>query len=123
MAEDWDAIANEVAEAIASVGFMATLYRRTASAGLAWQPPTYTTAQYPVVVIDDQIKVRNAVGELTGETRRVLTMSALGTVPQKDDRVLVRGTTHVVLDVMAVAPGGVDLLFDVEIGGPDGPAP
>jgi hypothetical protein len=123
VAENWDAIANEVAEAIASVGFMATLYRRTASPGLEWQPPSFTTAEYTVIVIDDQIKVRNAVGELTGETRRVLTMSALGTVPQKDDRVLVRGTTHVVLDVLPVAPGGVDLLFDVEIGGPDGPAP
>jgi hypothetical protein len=123
VAEDWNAIAAEVEEAIASVGFAATLIRRVANPGPEWKPPSYTTTEYSVIVIDDNIQTRNADGTLTGESRRVLTMAALGTTPQKDDRVVVRGTVHVVLNVMPTAPGGVDLLFDVEIGGPDGPAP
>lgn len=120
MAEDWDAIAREIDDAIASVGFLATLTRKTASGGTAYQPASFTTAEYPIVVIDDVIKVKNADGTLTGQKRRVLTISALnGTTPQKDDSVLVRGTRHVVLEVMPLAPGGVDLLFDIDIGGPD----
>lgn len=121
MAENWDAVAAEVADAISDVGFVATLTRRTNVGGTAWKPASFTTVDYNVVVIDDQIRIRNQDGSLTGQSQRVLTMSALGsTTPQKDDMILVRGTTHVVLDVLPTAPGGVDLLFDVVIGGPNG---
>lgn len=120
MAEDWSAIAKEVEEAIASVGFVATLLRIVATGGTSYKPASFTTTEYPIVVIDDQIRERNADGTLTGQKKRILTVSALGTIPQKDDKVQVRGTRHVIMDVIPLAPGGVDLLFDIELGGPDG---
>ena len=45
---------------------------------------------------------------------RVLTMAATVT-PVKGWRVQVRGVYHRIASVMPLAPGGVDLLFDVEL--------
>ena len=57
---------------------------------------------------------RDASGMVTG-TRRVLTIKGNGTVPVKGWRVEVRGATHRIAAVMPLAPGGVDLLFDLEL--------
>lgn len=113
MAEDWDAIAAEVADAIASVGFPAQIEVRGETTGPDNAP---TVTLFDITVIDDQIKRRDGNGMVT-ETVRVLTMAGNGTVPLKGWRVLVRGQYHRIARVMPLAPGGTDLLFDVELEG------
>lgn len=111
MSEDWAGIAAEVAEAIASVGFAATLETQTATTG-ADDAPTFT--EEAITVIDDQITKRDAGGMVTGSVR-VLTIKGNGTVPVKGWRVQVRGSWHRIAAVRPLAPGGVDLLFDLEL--------
>lgn len=113
MSEDWAAIAAEVADAIASVGFAATLETQTATTG-ADDAPTF--ANVAVTVIDDQITKRDAGGMVTGFAR-VLTVKGNGTVPVKGWRVQVRGQWHRIAAVRPLAPGGVDILFDLELEG------
>lgn len=112
MAENWSAIAAEIAEAIASVGFAATISQPGAETGPDYDP-TSTTTETPITVIDDQIRRRDAGGAVT-ETVRVLTMSA-AVVPVKGQIVTVRGEELRIGKVMPLAPGGVDLLFDCEV--------
>lgn len=115
MAENWSAIAAEIAEAIASVGFAATISQPGAETGPDYDPTIGAATEVPITVIDDQIRRRDAGGAVT-ETVRVLTMSA-AVVPVKGQIVTVRGEELRIGKVMPLAPGGVDLLFDVEIEG------
>lgn len=114
MSEDWAAVQAEVADAIASVGFSAKLERQCETDGPEGGDEYATVGT--ITVIDDMIRRRDAGGMVTG-TVRVLTVKGNGTVPQKGWRVKVRGTWHRIAQVMPLAPGGVDLLFDMELEG------
>lgn len=114
MSEDWAAIQAEVADAIASVGFTATLERQCETDGPEGGAEYATVGQ--ITVIDDTITRRDAGGMITGSTR-VLTIKGNGTVPEKGWRVKVRGVVHRIAKVKPLAPGGVDLLFDLELEG------
>jgi hypothetical protein len=113
MSENWSAIAAEVADAIASVGFTATLEQKIETTGS--EGDTYR-AFADIIVIDDRIAKRDAGGMVTGRTR-MLTVKGNGVVPEKGWRVQVRGETHRIAAVHPLAPGGVDLLFDLELEG------
>lgn len=113
MAENWSAIAAEIDAAIASVGFTATLEQPGTATGPEYDPTIGAATLLPVTVIDDAIRRRDAGGTVT-ETVRVLTMSAAVT-PMKGWRVQVRGQWLRIVQVMPLAPGGVDLLYDVEV--------
>lgn len=110
--ENWSAIQAEVAEAIASVGFTASLERQCETDGPEGGAEYATVGQ--ITVIDDNITRRDATGMVTGETR-VLTIKGNGIVPQKGWRVQVRGVWHRIAAVKPLAPGGVDILFDLEL--------
>lgn len=113
MAENWAAIAAEISEAIASVGFAATLRQAGTASGPEYDPTFGADVDVSVTVIDDQIRRRDVGGTVT-ETVRVLTMGAQ-VIPEKGQLVIVRGETLRIAKVMPLAPGGVDLLFDCEV--------
>lgn len=119
MAEDWDAVANEVAQAIASVGFPVTLLRKGFAAGPEWEPVFGPDEEYTITAIDDNVRIfdRSTLADQPGtsvaSTARVLTVGALGVVPQKGDRVVVKGETHVIAQVLPTSPGGAALLYEL----------
>ena len=113
MSEDWTAIAAEVADAIASVGFTATLEQRVETSGP--EGDSFNIVG-DITVIDDTITQRDAGGLVTG-SRRVLTIKGNGAVPEKGWRVQVRGRIHRIAAVKSLAPGGVDLLIELELEG------
>lgn len=117
MAEDWLGIASEVADAIASVGFAATLTRPSATGPVTpWDTtPAGAATDYDVTVLDDGIVDRYIPGSLITRRVRVLTIGATGVVPAKDDLITVRGVECKIEAVMPLAPGGVDLLYDIEV--------
>lgn len=114
MAEDWSKVAVEVAEAIASVGFAAVLEVPTVGPFDGSEGSAFDFMQYPVTILDDRITRRDVTGMVVGTTR-VLTMAGNGVVPEKGGRVCVRGQWLRIAKVMALAPGGQDILFDLEI--------
>ena len=116
MPENWTAIAAEVADAIASVGFAAVLEVPTVGPFDGPEGSEFDFLQYPVTILDDRITRRDVAGMVVGTTR-VLTMAGNGVVPEKGGRVCVRDQWLRIAKVMPLAPGGTDLMFDLEIEG------
>jgi hypothetical protein len=117
MPENWPAIAAEVADAIASVGFTAELHEPEPGIGGTDADPNemFQTVHF-VTVIDDNIRVRDASGLVTG-TKRVLTIGATGVIPVKGWHVVIGCTKHRIAAVTSLAPGGTAVLYDVELAG------
>ncbi len=116
MSVDYQGIADEVSAAIAEVGFTAILRKETGGAATPWDTGTPAVTDTEITVIDDGIRDRYIAGTLTTRKTRVLTVAvANGVIPAKADRVQVRGVFFEIEEVMPLAPGGVDLLYDVEL--------
>ena len=113
MAEDWQAVAAEVAQAIAEVGFAATLEEPGAMTGTDADPTYGPPSLFPVTVIDSMIRKRDGNGMVTQTVRQL--MMAATVAPAKGWRVEVRGKWHRIAEVMPLAPGGVDLMFKCEL--------
>ena len=118
--ENWAAIAAEIGMAIAEVGFAATITRPSAALNEVQKPwdspavPVNASTVFAVTVIDDGIRDFYQGGLITRRVR-VLTIATGAVVPVKSDAITVRGLTHVIDVVRALAPGGVDLLYECEI--------
>jgi len=115
--EDWSAIAAEVAAAIGDVGFEVTLRKKTAGPSTPWDTTPVETDDTAMMCIDDRYRVRDAQGNLLQQSMRTLTVAVGDAIPAKADRVLVRGAWHEIAEVRPLAPGGVDLLYDVDLMG------
>lgn len=116
MAEDWAGIAGEVTDALASVGFAAVLEVPYITNGTAYDP---TQAGWPteiaVVVVDAGTRARNRPGQVVEQTVRTLMMAVPDQAPQVDWRVQIATRWHRILEVRPLAPGGVDVMFEVDI--------
>lgn len=116
MTIDYDAIAQEASAAIAEAGFIAILRKETGGPSEPWDEGTATVTDSEVTVIDSGIRDRYIAGTLiTRKTRTLIVAIGNGAVPEKADRIQVRGVFFEIEQVMPVAPGGVDLLFQIEI--------
>jgi len=128
MTVNWLEISAEVNDAIKSIastidGFPATIRRKSASGGSAWEPET-TPAYTTVRVLEENKRVRSADGTYVDIVKRTLTMAATGFVPQKADDVAVGITSSeasdssewvVITEVRTLAPAGVAVLYELEL--------
>lgn len=101
---------------IGRFGFPITLRKPGATTGPEWAPVAGSPVDYTLTCLDQRIVHRDMSGTLIGTSSRVLMVEAVGVVPAKADRVLVRGQWHEVIDVQPQSPGGVDLYYDLVIG-------
>lgn len=115
MAEDWSAIAQEVAGEIADVGFVVILEQpSTVNLGTVADPSYDPPQLVEVSALDGMIKKRDAEGVIT-EMVRSLIVQVSDVVPEKGWRVQVRGKWHRINQVWPLAPGGVDLMYKLEL--------
>ncbi|MCZ0964307.1 hypothetical protein [Paracoccus benzoatiresistens] len=115
MAEDWNAIAAEVAGALGDVGHTAALLR---PGGRDPDSPEYD----PMFLPDQEISVKllgdtMVLGLINGSTilagdRREM-MAAEGTTPTPADRLRIDGTEYAIVRAEPYAPSGVVLYFDL----------
>lgn len=126
MAEDWNAVAAEVAEGLAEVEFIATLEKPGVMTGPSYDPVMGPPTLHRIGVVEEESLEKDATGTLTGRVIKKLTMNALGIEPTKQDRVILNLTPDQVTatpeadrrwleidDVMRKAPGGVPLLYQI----------
>lgn len=133
MAEDWNAIAAEVDAALRSVadigqsgGYPAVLQSGgDVPPANPWDPPGGDPVYTTVYVIEGVREIRDINGTAILETLRTLTISATGAIPTKGQRVAVGITADQVTDatvwnemieVRPLAPAGVAVLYDVDLG-------
>lgn len=116
MSENWTAVASEIAAGLAEVGYAATVTRpaQTATAPHDVTPEGAAT-QFTVTVLDDGIKDRYEAGSLVASQVHMITIGATGYVPQKRDRIALSGGDFEFVQIMPTAPGGVDLLYEIEV--------
>jgi len=118
----------EAAEATGDGEYTATLTRAGEEsgtdddAGTPWGDAATGTepdpVPYTVTVLDGGTTTRyghDAAGSLIPRTVRTLTISATGEVPQMGDTITLTDGTYTLAKVEPFAPGGENLLFDVEI--------
>lgn len=117
MAENWGAIASEVKAAVDSIGFSTTITRVTGGPAYPSDPTPVSTSAHPVTVIDSGWKNQYGPGGLFLRRSRVLTIGAGEFTPLALDTILVAGIQHEIKQVRAVSPGGVDLLYKIELEG------
>ncbi|MFN4062346.1 MAG: hypothetical protein ACK4IA_16555 [Paracoccus hibiscisoli] len=118
--EDWQAIAAEVSEALADVGYTATLTRSTATGPrYEWDGPADPVMQtFSLNVVEDAFTTRYSRddgGALIPRSVRVLMVAAAGEAPRMGDRVILPDGPHEIARVAPLQPGGTALLYEVEI--------
>lgn len=112
MAEDWQAIAAEVAEALGDVGHTATLLR-----------PTFTGPDHdrqpgpdlpiPVRLLGDTLALGLVNGTSIRASDRREMMAAEGTTPTPADRLRIGTTSYAIIRAEPFAPGGEAVYFDL----------
>lgn len=105
----------EAGIATGGAGLYATITRPGATSGPEWAPIEGVPVTYQVAVVDTNIKLRDAAGNLTGQITRALMIEAGIVVPAKGDTITVRGVDHIIDEVQTTAPGGVDLMYRVTL--------
>jgi hypothetical protein len=113
MSEDYDAIADEVAEAIADEGFDCVLTKITRGSDLPWDDTADTSTDSTVKVVETKPRKVYRDNMLVGHFR-VLLMGA-GIEPAMGDQITVLGKKHKIEAVQRIAPAGVAVLYKVEI--------
>ena len=115
MAEDWAAIAQEVAGEIADIGFTVTLQRMADGPATPFDTADEMPDRQALKAVEGKAYRRLFGGTSEVMTGRTLLIGATGIAPRKDDILTVRGVEHSITAVMPLAPGGVDLLWKVEL--------
>ena len=114
MAENWAAVAAEISAALGEVGFIVTLIEPGAETGPDYDPTFGTPVEHEVMGLSDTIRRRDGNGTVT-QTVHVITVEAHGIIPQKGWTVNVSGKVHRIEQVLPLSPGGIDLLYDLEV--------
>lgn len=100
---------------IARFGFTATLRKEGVKSGPANNPTWGPPSEHQITVVDTSERIRDQDGRLVGQTMRTLLVSATGEVPSDDDKIIIAGKTHEISEVRPLAPGGVSVLYEVDL--------
>lgn len=117
----------EAGEAVGDGELICTLEKPgTGGPTTPWDATSPTTPdRYNVTAMEDNQRIRDMSGTLTGETLRTLTISAVGAVPEKDDRLAVGVASgditadtvwSEIIEVRPLAPAGEALLYECDLG-------
>lgn len=120
MSEDWGAIAEDAAAAIADTGFAVTFTRTPAPSGPLDMGP-FDPEDQPAMAVQTKTSRAFMARGVEVQVMKTLLVSA-SFEPREGDRMRI-GTnseaepSYGVVRVQGLAPGGVDLLFKVDLGG------
>jgi len=119
-----DAIALEVNAALAEVArdvgdgeFLAYLIRPAAQPDNPWDTPEDDSTTYNLNVLDMGMRLRHDAATLIQRRAHIIMVPAVGLIPLTSDRINLRDREYAILAVETVAPGGVDLYYEIEIDG------
>lgn len=117
MSEDWGGIATEVADSLNDIGFDVTIEQPvTGSGGTLADPVPGTPVSHVAKAIEKMIRRRDSEGAVL-QVIRALIIGTDVVTPDKGWLATVRGKKHRINEVRPLAPGGVDLLYVLELEG------
>ena len=116
---NWTAIAAEVAEAIAEVGYSATLIKPPAASGPAYDPTWGTPAEVAITVMEDSAMIGDRPRSVEFLGRRTLVIATgTGIAVEHGDKIKIGSEQpHDIADggIRPLAPGGTILLWEVDL--------
>ena len=114
MSFDYAASAATAQRLIARFGQDATL-NRMVNSGTEWAP-TQTPDDKTIKVVDlNQVIGSEEEGSGTLTKRTLLVSTSAGVEPKKEDKVTIGGKKHEIEDVRPLRPGGVAVLYEVDL--------
>lgn len=115
MPEDWTAVASDVTAALAEVGMAATLTRPGTGPTTPWDATAVTPgAALAVTVMRDTWTRRKVDGALILADDMFFLMDS-ASAPTINDRLSIGGEEWRVVRVTPTSPGGVNVLFEVQL--------
>lgn len=111
---NWQAEARDAAADLAEEGFQVTLHKRTGTGG-SFYAPTHANTAHSLTVVQDVRRVVSVGGAMTEKSVRTLYAAADGPSVEKGDVVMIDGTEYAITEVRAVAPGGVPVLYELDL--------
>lgn len=117
MSFDYAGLAARAALLVARFGRSATILRMSATQpATPWDETVAGSAsELAVTVVDMGIRDMYAPGGMITRRARVLLLAAAGVVPVKSDKVTLGSVTHEISEVRPLAPGGTDLVYEIEV--------
>lgn len=91
------------------------IVRRFTNAGTTYDPEM-TPTDYPCTLVDLDIDERSIDGALIkrGDRTVYLSTAGLSIRPELADKVEIVGVEHAILNVMPLAPGGTNIMFQLQ---------
>ena len=117
MAEDWGAVAADIAAALSDVGHTGTLIRSGGLGGDEWNPTPLPDVEHTVQLLGKTLSLMAVDGTAVQLDDRREMMAAGGIVPTNGDRLRIGDDTYTIVRAMPYAPGGVDLYYDLVLRG------
>lgn len=113
LAEDWTAIAAEVAEGLGEVGVAARIVRKGEQTGPAYNPTFGPDELFPVTIVYDEYDTDEIDGTLILATDLKIIMSATNVVPTPADK-LRADKDYSIQRVMPLQPGGTPVMWELQ---------
>jgi hypothetical protein len=114
---NYDGLADLASTLIANAGFKATLRRETQVKEYPWSTPVTTAEDNAVDIILGTYKSSMIDGETIkrGDIRVYVAVDTV--IPTVTDFLVIRGKQYTIIDINAPAPGGIDLLYEIQARG------
>ncbi|MFY0661321.1 MAG: hypothetical protein JXR15_12575 [Shimia sp.] len=114
MSVDWEGVAGEVADALAEVGVQAIIEQPGARSGSESNPTYGPPIEASCSAVQESLSKLKAKGTLVEHTEAAYVVSSK-VAPTTADKLKIDGVSRKILRVDAEAPGGVDLLYTVQV--------
>ncbi len=122
---DYDGLAKSIQPDLKEFGQRAYLRKPGAASGTAYDPTVGAPVNWPIIVIESNKQIRNREGTLVegaGLSIKVSTEGLTFVTPTKGDTIMMGPTPYVeemteykILEVRAKQPGGVVVLYDIDL--------
>lgn len=119
MSTDWDEVAGDIAAAIDEEGFAATLLRPGVNTGSESNPTIGAPIPEDVKIIRVSLDRLRRAGTLVEGTKAAYLLAAegLSAAPSTLDKLRISAKDHSILKSTETGPGGVDVLYTVQVAG------
>lgn len=96
-------------------GKTAVLVRPGERIGPVWDSQVGPETRHNITVVETSSRQRNNAGDLIGESLTTLLMAVGDVEPRTTDSVEVDGVLHQIMDVRALRPGSIVLMWEIDL--------
>lgn len=111
----YDEMADLASELILEFGRPAILKQAATPTGPGYNQTLGVPVPFDVVVVDTNILNKAERGSLVERHTRVLYLTGAGVSPREQDEIIMDGKTFAIRAVLTHSPGGVPVLYEIEV--------